>query len=165
MNELTQEYQLSSNLTIRQVVEFMEKYGTEDLADVGGAGYESRLALFDIQPHVYDLLEGGVSHDICKDILPRPYETIICCNTFEHIIDPFGAANNLVGSLKKGGYLFLTTVWIYPFHAYRDVIDTYRYTDQSLSVLFKDLEEVKCWYEDELHPSGAIRVSYIGKKK
>lgn len=163
IDEMTREYQLDTNLTIRQLVDFMHKHGTEDIADVGGAGMESRLALFDIYPDVYDLLEGGIPHDICKNPLPRKYETIICCNTFEHIIDPYRAAKNLVASLKPGGWIFVTTVWIYPFHAYRDVIDTYRYTDQALSVLFGELEG-ESWYENELHPAGAVRVSYIGRR-
>jgi SAM-dependent methyltransferase len=170
MDEMTPEYQMGNSLTIKQVAEFVQQFGTKDIADIGGAGMESRLTLFDIKADVYDLnkeeFEGeGIVHDICKNPLPKQYDTILCCNTYEHIIDPYKASQNIIKSLKPGGYVFITTVWIYPFHAYRDVIDTYRYTDQALSVLFKELEEVKCWYENEFHPEGTIRVSYIGRKK
>lgn len=161
-NHLTLEYQLAHELTMRQLNDFFGQYGKVGLiADVGGKGYEERIALFGIKPDVYDLSYG---FDICKTPLPKKYDLILCNNTFEHIIDPYQAAKNIVESLKPGGLLFLTTLWIYPFHAYDDVIDTYRYTDQSLKVLFKDLEEIKCWYEDEYHPSGAVRVTYIGRK-
>lgn len=162
MNELDKDYQIKKELTMRQINDFIEKYPHKDMADVGGFGYEDRLSLLGLKPDVYDLLTND--HDICTSVLPKTYQTIICCNTFEHIIDPYGAAQNIIKSLKPGGYLFLTTVWRYPFHAYGDVIDTYRYTDQALKALFEKLEEVSCWYEDEYHPEGAIRISYIGRK-
>lgn len=167
--ELTQEYQLAHETTLRQLKGFMDAYGTEGLADVGGAGYRSRLAVFGWYPDTYDVsldeLEGeGTVHDICLEPLPKKYDTVICCNTFEHIIDPFGAARNIMDSMEPGGHLFLTTVWKYPFHAYREVMDTYRYTHQALSGLFRGLEEIRCWYETETHPEGAERVTYVGKK-
>lgn len=170
MSDLTKDYLVGHELTIRQMVDFMDAHGTEDLADVGGAGYEERMAVLGYTPDVYDLSrdemgEKGFEHDICLSPLPRKYATILCCNTLEHVIDPYGTANNLVASLKPGGWIFVTTVWKYPYHAYRDVPDTYRYTDQSLSILFRDLEEERCWYEDEFHPEGCVRVSYIGRKK
>lgn len=164
MDELTRDYQLHHELTIRQLIQdFCDNYPHSDMADVGGSGYEERLAVFDLHPTVYDTLIDGF--DICVTPLPRPYQTIICCNTFEHLIDPVRAAENIVKSLKKGGYVFITTLFAYPKHDYDGVIDTYRYTDSALSILFKGLEEKKCWFENESQAPGAIRVSYIGTKK
>lgn len=169
--EQSKEYQLHQDKNMELVIDFLTAHGTKDLADVGGAGYQERFAIFDVYPDVYDLSpeelgDTGTIHDICAVPLPRQYETIICCNTYEHLIDPFSASQNLIKSLKKGGWLYVSTVWIYPFHAYRDVPDTYRYTDQCLSLLFKDLKQERCWYcpEAEIAPEGSIRVTYIGQK-
>lgn len=163
MNELTREYQLEHELTIRQLIyEFCDKYPHTDMADVGGNGYQERLAIFDLHPTVYDM--GIDGFDICKTPLLKKYQTIICLNTLEHIIDPVRAAENIVKSLKPGGYLFVSTLFSYPKHDYEDVIDTYRYTDTALSVLFKELKEEKCWFENETQAPGAVRVSYVGVK-
>lgn len=166
MNELTKEYQLQHELTMAQLDDFFSKYGSDNVADIGGAGYEERLSLLGVTPDVYDL-SGGF--DICKTELPRKYSTIICCNTFEHIIDPYAAAQNIVKSLRPGGVVFITTLWKYDYHAYTTeeghyVPDTYRYTTEALSMLFGELEEKRCWYEDEKQ-QGFVRVSYIGRKK
>lgn len=124
---------------------------------------QERLALFDLHPDVYDY--GIDKFDICKTSLPKQYPVIICMNTFEHILDPVRAAENIVKSLAPGGHLFVTTLFVYPKHNYDEVVDTYRYTDTALSWLFRDLEEKRCWFENENHPPQAVRVSYIGVKR
>lgn len=162
MNQMTTEYQLAHELTIRQLNDFMAAHGTKDLADIGGDGYQERMALFEWYPDVYDYGINGF--DICKETTKRPYETVICCNTMEHIYDPVLAANNIIKALKPGGWLFCSTVFSYDFHPYGEVKDMYRYTTTALSYLFRELKEEKCWFEPEpLSPQG-MRVTYIGQK-
>ncbi len=163
MNELTPEYQLNHELTINQLINrFIANYPHEDMADIGGHGMEARLAVFDLHPDVYDLNTNR--YDLCDTSLPRLYQTIICLNTFEHIYNPLVAAQNIVDSLKAGGYVFISTLFSYPKHDYDNVPDTYRYSDTALEYLFRELIKDECWMEPENHPQGAIRVSFIGHK-
>lgn len=164
--ELDLEFQIGHELTMAQLADFFQTYGTENVADVGGSGYEDRIALFGVKPDVYDLSNG---FDICESQLPKQYNIIISCNTFEHIIDPYQASQNIIKSLKPGGTVFITTLWKYDYHAYTTeeghyVPDTYRFTTEALSLLFSELEELKCWYEKEKQ-FDFVRVSYIGKKR
>lgn len=137
--------------TLIQLKNFLTEYPHEDIADIGGAGYQENLVQLGIAPTVYDLRDG---FDITKTPLPKKHKTIICLNTFEHIFDPVRAAENIVKSLKKGGYLFLTTLWKYDNHDYTTedgfyVPDYYRFTEYALKQLFKKLVLDKCWLEGE----------------
>ncbi|MHA1591202.1 MAG: methyltransferase domain-containing protein [Candidatus Heimdallarchaeaceae archaeon] len=145
---------------------FLGEYGGEDIANIGGCGDESK-----IDAKIYDplVIQG---FDICKQTLPRKHKTIICLNTFEHLYDPIRAAENIIKSLKDGGYLFVTLPFYYHQHDYEDVPDYYRYTTTGVKYLFRKLKEIKLdLVSDETegivseNPCDSNLVIYIGKNE
>lgn len=126
------------------------------VADIGGIDSHKSYADAVHDIHVYDISTG---HDITTHPLPRKYPCIICMDVFEHIYDPVAAALNIVSSLQHEGWLFLTTVFTWPIH--RHPVDTYRYTEDSLTWLFRDLKIHRCWYTDD---ESGKRVSIICHK-
>lgn len=127
---------------------FLREHPHEDIADIGGLLTE----LTDIERTVYNF--PGI--DICLRPLPLTHRTIISMDTFEHILDPIAASKNIIASLQNGGFLFLTTVFSWPYHCYP--IDTYRYSSTALAYLFRDLSIIRCWMEDD---GGHTRTSII----
>ena len=146
-------------LSLQQLNDFLNNYPHEDIADIGG-WQEMTVDVLEFKPgkeprRVKARLSQSIDRCICdlvydvtKAKLPRQHQTIICMDTFEHLYDPVRAAENIVKSLKSGGYLFLTTVFMYKYH--RFPVDTYRYTDDSLKWLFRGLEIDKVWFEEEI---------------
>jgi len=145
-----------TNESIRQVQEFIKNHPSNDIADIGGIGG------IGIEADNYD---GYSGFDITKEKLPRKYQTILCMDTFEHLYDPVRAAENIVASLADNGWLFITTVFSWEKHSHP--VDTYRYTDDALTWLFRDLQIERVWFsQEEPHPDmqTRVRVSLIGQK-
>lgn len=157
-------------LALEQLQNFLNQYPHKDIADVGGW---EKLEVGFFKGTVKDLKNAvpatarldkplkrkiyNIDFDITKSKLPREHQTIICMDTFEHLYDPVRAAENIIDSLKDGGYLFLTTVFMFQYH--RSPVDTYRYTDDSLKWLFRDLEIDRCWFEEEhTHPGNPAKM-------
>lgn len=139
--------------SLRHLHAFFDKYPHSDLADLGGAGYEKNLIPligddFDVYDPFYD-----PTFDICKNPLPRKYQTIVVMNTLEHVYDPVRAGENIAKSLKPGGYIFTTTPFMYHQHDYPSVPDYYRYTDTAMRYMFRDLEYVEHYYEQDVTDS------------
>jgi len=158
---------------LKSFIFFIENFTHEDMADIGGAGYEDNIKRvmtdkYDVFDPIYDK-----DFDICQLTLPRQYKTIICMDTLEHLYDPISASKNIINSLKSDGFLFITCPFLYHQHDYEGVPDYYRYTDTGLKHLFKDLDLVKVWYSedimDQLYSHQPInkfnRLNYIGYKK
>ena len=62
--------------------------------------------------------------------------TVICCDTFEHICNPFKAISELKRISK--GMVIITSVMNFPIHSYPH--DFYRYTPQGFEYLLSDFE-------------------------
>lgn len=139
---------------------FLTDYPSQDIANIGGYGDENK-----IESDVYDLMTNNF--DICKQPLPKMYETIICLNTFEHLRDPIRSAENMVKSLKTNGHLFATMPFVYHKHDYDNVPDYYRYTTTGTEYLFRELRTIKldCVPVSELRGSEEYLIIYIGQKK
>jgi hypothetical protein len=64
----------------------------------------------------------------------RP-KAILCCNPLEHVLEPERLARHCLDLLPKGGLVFVTVPFSYPYH--RDPIDTmYRPDPAELAELF-----------------------------
>ncbi len=60
---------------------------------------------------------------------------LLCCNLLEHVIDPGRVARHCLDILDRGGLVFVTVPFSYPYH--RDPIDTmYRPSPAELGALF-----------------------------
>jgi SAM-dependent methyltransferase len=83
--------------------------------------------------------------DVVADITSLPYEQesidcIICDQVLEHVRDPNAVVAEMYRVLKSGGYVYISTPFMYPFHA--SPSDYQRFTHIGLRELLKDFEMV-----------------------
>jgi SAM-dependent methyltransferase len=92
-----------------------------------------------------DLVLDG--KDILDNFDAKSFDTVICCETFEHMPEFWKTLEAIHGVLKPGGLFLVTTPSItFPYHAFP--VDVYRFThDTYRLVFFKDMEilELKEW--------------------
>ncbi|MBN2109733.1 MAG: class I SAM-dependent methyltransferase [Methanosarcinaceae archaeon] len=84
--------------------------------------------------------------DFCEDIhettlSSESFDTVLMIEVLEHLYNPFTAIKQVNRLLRKGGYVVVTTPFIYPYHGTPH--DFYRYTKYGLMKIFDDFEEVK----------------------
>ena len=96
-------------------------------------------------------IDAACKPDICCDLhnveWPSAYfDTIIATEVLEHLYDPQQAIREMHRLLKPGGICLLSTRFIYEYHA--DPNDYFRFTQDSLSYLFRDFTQV------EIYPHG-----------
>ncbi len=72
----------------------------------------------------------------CPQIADASYDVIVCTQVLEHVPNPFLAAEELCRILKPGGVLLLTAPAAFPYH--RDPLDYWRFSVDSLALLFGD---------------------------
>ncbi len=65
-------------------------------------------------------------------------------STLEHVENPFVVADNLKKILNPKGYIFVCTPFYFPIHkdSQGRFSDYWRFTDDALRLLFKDMEEI-----------------------
>lgn len=100
-----------SNLAMVKALIVQTKGGilTGDLLDVGcGAKPYARLGLpcssytgLDIRP------VAEINNDICGWVPDRQYDSVMCIDTLQYVIDPASAIDAMVAALKPGGVLLL----------------------------------------------------------
>lgn len=87
--------------------------------------------------------------DIVGDIHALPFEdgsqdALICVSVLEHVENPTKACSELCRVLRPGGYLLAYVPFLYYYHAepgyYKDY---WRFTEDTLRMLFKDFSEMK----------------------
>lgn len=118
-----------------------EKYARGVLLDVGCGGQPYR-ALF--QPHV----ERYVGVDTPASVRSRvdaaavasqlpfadaTFDTILCTEVLEHLSDPSAGVSEMARTLRRGGYLILTTPQMW--HLHEAPYDFFRYTRYGLTHL------------------------------
>lgn len=75
--------------------------------------------------------------DICKDRKLKQYDIIIAEQIFEHISHPALAAKNILGMLKQGGTLLITTPFLIHYHPHP--LDLWRWTEMGLKIFLTDM--------------------------
>ena len=95
-------------------------------------------------PGVDLVLDGA---EVLNHFGPEWFDTVICCETFEHMPEFWRTLRAIHGVLKPGGLFVVTTPSItFPYHAFP--VDVYRFTQDTYKlVFFKDMEilELKEW--------------------
>ena len=96
--------------------------------------------------HMLDL-DNGV--DLRKPIKGKKFDLGICMDLLEHVSNPFVVANNIVKSLNKGAFLFVTAPFVWELHGYPK--DFWRYTPDGFAELFKEMEAEIIYVEADTH--------------
>ncbi|HRR48545.1 MAG TPA: methyltransferase domain-containing protein [Bacteroidales bacterium] len=139
------------------------------ILDVGGPS--RAFNIFNIQNWIYrysNITGSQKSHfiqdDICNSKIESDSFDLVCSNDmFEHILEPWLAAEHCVRICKSGGLLFHITLFYWDLH--NSPIDCYRYSHIGLTHLFERTGKVKtinCGYYQ--HKKSKQRVIYFGEK-
>jgi ubiquinone/menaquinone biosynthesis C-methylase UbiE len=76
----------------------------------------------------------------------KSFDVVICVELLEHCHTPERVMGEIFRILKKKGICILSTRFIYPIHG--DPYDFYRFTKNSLSLLFQRFREFKIYSHD-----------------
>lgn len=76
------------------------------------------------------------SFDICKETLDEKFDLIIAEQVLEHVSYPGKACQNIYGMLKKDGYFYISTPFLYPIHEAPQ--DCTRWTQTGLKYLLQE---------------------------
>jgi SAM-dependent methyltransferase len=89
--------------------------------------------------------------DICDPTPQDQYDVVICEQVLEHVIDPFGAAENLRALCRPGGHVVVTTPFLVRVHELPmfGMKDYWRFTPRGMTVLLEragfEVLEVGSW--------------------
>lgn len=120
------------------------KFIKGDIIDIGcGKSKYKKFILSLPQAKSYTGLDFYVAKnvDIVADLNKKiplednKFDTAICISVLEHLLEPQNALNEIYRILKPGGYLLLSTPWIYPYHG--EPNDYFRYSKDCLEYLLK----------------------------
>lgn len=81
----------------------------------------------------YHMLDLDNGHDLRLPIKGPKFDYGICMDLLEHTTDPFLVAKNIVRSMAKGAYLFVTVPFVWELHYFPDY---WRFTPQGLELVF-----------------------------
>lgn len=147
---------LISSITVPELYSFiniiLSKEQKQDVLDIGGG----RGKTFDNKKNNYyilDLNSHNEKHFIQGDItdpsleIDKKFDIILTKDTFEHILNPWDATNNIINLLKEGGLFICIAPFSWRFHP--SPFDAYRYSHQGLKYIFEHkgkIEEISSGY-------------------
>lgn len=111
--------------------------------EIGGLNVNGSVRDLFPLPYLSTDMRVGIGVDRVLDITDNintdiKYNTIVCCETLEHVNKPWVAAENIFKLMSPGALLFVSVPFKHGFHAYPN--DYYRYTPSGLKVLFDKLQ-------------------------
>jgi len=144
-NQLFKKIGLTRKINREEFKKFLANYQSDGLTLDIGAGFSpydeyykhnfpNRTVLDIAQGHKVDVV-GDVHKMEFED---NKFDTILCLEVFEHLKNPFLAAQEIERVLKPGGQLILTTRFIAPIHDAPG--DYFRFTKYGLQELFKNFD-------------------------
>lgn len=118
------------------------------MLEVGGSFSQNSQSLFpELEYYNLDIKDNPDLPTIVGDITQEntsleseSFDLIVSHQTFEHINQPWLAAQEIVRLLKPGGFCYISTVWSWRYHPVP--IDYWRFSPDCLTFLFKDLEKL-----------------------
>src|SRR5882672_6960003 len=136
---------------INLVNRIRKEYGySNPIYDIGGGGFKH---MWNFPVFSVDISDQA---DIVADCTDMPQvrdntaATVISCDTFEHVKDPFKAIDEIYRIMKPGGLLILSTVLTWGYHEYPG--DYFRYTVEGLEHLCSKFEKLESGWSRENVP-------------
>lgn len=125
----------------RGIVQMSQKYIKGNTLDLGAgsAKYKNIIMQSAEKYTAFDMVEGP-NIDVVGDVHELPFtdnefDTIICTQVMEHVLNPWIMVEEIARVLKPNGKCILSTPFMMPFHA--DPWDYYRYTLEGGCHLFE----------------------------
>jgi len=141
----------------------------KSVIDIGGRegskiGFVGSDKLECVKSNIYKD-DGDIFDDICNSkIKSDSFDIVHSRNLFEHLLEPWKAAEHCVRICKSRGILYHMTVFSWSLHV--DPVDCFRYTHIGLAHIFErtdQVETIKCGYS--LYKFGRWGVIYLGEKR
>ena len=138
----TDPYYLHYSALVRSLEQARDRYvrAPADILDVG-CGDMPYYPLFASVAREYegtDVEPGPHVRYVCpveELVVPdASFDLVLCTQVLEHVRDPAVALGEIARVLRPGGYAFVSTHGVWPFHPYPG--DFWRWTQQGLEALF-----------------------------
>lgn len=141
--------------TIKKKINELSK--EQNVLDIGGGRgktFKTGVANY----YVLDLSSHNDEAFITGDItskelkIDKKFDLIVSKDTFEHILNPWDATDNIINLLNENGLFFCSAPFNWRFHP--SPYDAYRYSHQGLKYLFErngGLQEVASGYIHYFH--------------
>lgn len=129
---------------------YSEKIGklkqAEAVYDIGGGARPKDKNEF--RGYVLVDVDASYNPDLVADIQNLPFEDnsipgIVCLSVLEHVDNPIKTAKELYRVLKPGGSALLSLPFIWPYHGNNHYPDFWRFSNDSLRILFKDFNNIE----------------------
>ena len=110
--------------------------------DVGGAvcprpelASNSEYVLMDIAniKSDYNFINGDICN--CPEIESNKYDIVFCMNLFEHLNEPWKAAEEMIRITKSNGIIIVIAPFSWRYHPCP--VDNFRFTHNGLKILFE----------------------------
>jgi ubiquinone/menaquinone biosynthesis C-methylase UbiE len=155
---------LDSKITRVYLENFVKKYQNKGLTLDAGCGTSPYAKYFPNRIGLDITKRKGADIDVVASIYKLPFkdenfDNILCTEVLEHLSTPEKAIQEMKRVLKKGGYLILTTRFLFPLHDIPD--DYYRFTKYGLKQLFKDWELIELKEETKTLETLAVLLQRI----
>lgn len=93
-------------------------------------------------------------HEISCYVQEGEFDIIVSCSTFEHLVEPWVAAEDLAYATRSGGLIFCQSHLVFPEHGYPS--DYWRFTTEAMRVLFSPKRGWKTLYSGYEFPCEII---------
>ncbi|MFQ3633489.1 Wzt carbohydrate-binding domain-containing protein, partial [Roseiflexus sp.] len=115
--------------------------------EIGGQGSELEAFLSEGERELTTL--NFPTDDICRRTAypDGAFDVIVSKMTFEHLYDPFAAADEMMRLLAPGGVLIALTVWSWRYHVAPGFDDYWRFSSAGMQQLFPALETLEVGYD------------------
>jgi len=132
----------------------------QNVLDIGGGRgktFKTGVANY----YVLDLSSHNDKMTIVGDItsknlkIDKKFDLIISKDTFEHILNPWDATDNILDLLNEGGLFFCSVPFNWRFHP--SPYDAYRYSHQGLKYLFERNGKLEELYSGYIHYYNNVR--------
>lgn len=129
------------------VGEYLDELGSEqlDAAEISGSAHAERTWASFQSLNYPDF-------DLCAPLVVEgQFDVVICEQVLEHVADPSAAAANLLGLVRPGGHVIVTTPFLVRIHELLEygMYDYWRFTPRGLGVLLEraglDVVDVGSW--------------------
>lgn len=130
---------------------FLKKRGIspETIIEIGGGKRFNFSNIFNCKYINFDFSKNTGIETVIKNIVTDDFvqykefaDIVYSNNTFEHIVNPFVAAQNIIGMLKHNGIVFIRAPFSYRYHPVPN--DYWRFTPAGLRQLFPNFECLEC---------------------
>jgi SAM-dependent methyltransferase len=128
-------YRVACYATLRPLLDLIRRKELGPYAEVAGS---TLVEHFNFDPETVDVLERP---DFDLMVYPRGlqdrYSLVFADFVLEHVPDPLRAVKHIHSILHPGGWIVLTTAFLFPVHRGGDFGDFWRFSPQALGMIFE----------------------------